>query len=276
MKKRKCFEELTIQDDFMFCKVLQNMDICKQVLELVLQEENISITNVTSQHTIENNSGSKSVRLDVLVEDSKKDSFDVEMQLVENDDIPKRMRIYQASIDISKLIKGKRYKDTTNTVIIFFCMFDPIGKGLPIYTFENICRENKDIVFNDGTLKVIVNVKAYKKVSNPELRGLLKYIYDGSVTTSLTKEIDMTLAEIKKNHNVLDEYISMYTRMQDERDEGIKEGEKRGIRKGMAQGMAQGMTQGILTTATRMKKAKFDVSTIIEMTGLSREEIEKL
>ena len=163
-------------------------------------------------------------------------------------------------------------------------MFDPIGKGLPIYTFENICRENKDIVFNDGTLKVIVNVKAYKKVSNPELRGLLKYIYDGSVTTSLIKEIDMTLAEIKKNHNVLDEYISMYTRMQDERDEGIKEGEKRGIRKGMAQGMAQGMTQGmaqgmaqgILTTATRMKKAKFDVSTIIEMTGLSKEEIEKL
>ena len=151
-------------------------------------------------------------------------------------------------------------------------MFDPIGKGLPIYTFENICRENKDIVFNDGTLKVIVNVKAYKKVSNPELRGLLKYIYDGSITTSLTKEIDMTLAEIKKNHNVLDEYISMYTRMQDERDEGIKEGEKRGIRKGMAQGMAR----GILTTATRMKKAKFDVPTIIEMTGLSKEEIEKL
>ena len=39
MPKRKQFEELTIQDDFMFCKVMQNMDICKKVLELVLEEE---------------------------------------------------------------------------------------------------------------------------------------------------------------------------------------------------------------------------------------------
>ena len=84
MPKRKQFEELTIQDDFMFCKVMQNMNICKKVLELVL-EEDISIKNITSQKTIENNSETKAVRLDVLVEDEDENNIDVEMQMVNND-----------------------------------------------------------------------------------------------------------------------------------------------------------------------------------------------
>lgn len=260
MAKRKTFEELTIQDDFMFCKVLQNMGICAKVLQLVFEGENIQIRNIRSQETIENNTEFKSIRLDVLVEDYEDNSFDVEMQLVENDDIPKRMRIYQASIDISKLIKGKKYKDATNTVIIFFCMFDPIGEGLPIYSFENFCRENKDVALKDGTLKVIINVKAYDKVKNLELKALLKYIYDGSITTLLTKEIHMTLAEIKQNHNVLEEYISMYTKMQDERDEGRKEGH----------------IEEKLDIARRMQQKEFDINTIMQMTELTRGEVERL
>ena len=268
MKKRKQFEELTIQDDFMFCKVLQNMDICKQVLELVLQEEIPKIASISSQATIANHPEFKNVRLDILAKDEKRNNFNVEMQMVNNDKIPKRMRLYQAIIDASIVDKGMPYANMPNTVIIFFCMFDPIGDGLPIYTFKNTCQENKNINLGDGTVKIIINVKAYEKVKNPEMRGLLKYICEGVATTSLTEAIEMNVAQIKKDTRLMEEYKSFYATLQDERDEGIKEGEKRGIRKGM--------TQGILTTATRMKKAKFDVSTIIEMTGLSREEIEKL
>lgn len=268
MLKRKSFEQLTIQNDFMFCKVMQNMNICKKVLQLVLQDENISIKKITSQQTIENNSESKTVRLDVLVEDYDKNTYDVEMQLVENDDIPKRIRIYQASIDISKLLRGKRYKDATNTVIIFFCMFDPIGERLPVYTFENFCREDKDIALNDGTLKVIINVKAYKKICNSELKALVKYIYDGSITTSLTKEIDMTLAEIKKDCNALDEYISIYTKMEDERDIGRKEGEKKGRK--------EGIEQRNNYLAKSFRDMGVSLEKIAQATGLTQEEILKL
>ena len=158
MPKRKQFEELTIQDDFMFCKVMQNMNICKKVLELVL-EEDISIKKITSQQTIENNSETKAVRLDVLVEDEDNNNIDVEMQMVNNDKIPQRMRLYQANIDVYGTSKGIPYAEMPNTIIMFFCMFDPVGEGLPIYTFENICRENKEIALNDGTLKVIDSVK---------------------------------------------------------------------------------------------------------------------
>ena len=87
----KEFQDLTFQDDFMFCKVLQNMNICKRVLEIILEEEIISIKNTTSQKTIENYSESKLVRLDVLAEDENKNKLNVEMQIVNNDKIPQRM-----------------------------------------------------------------------------------------------------------------------------------------------------------------------------------------
>ena len=67
--------------------VMQNMNICKKVLELVLKED-ISIKKITSQKTIENNSEIKAVRLDVLVEDEDNNNIDIEMQMVNNDKIP--------------------------------------------------------------------------------------------------------------------------------------------------------------------------------------------
>ena len=68
--------------------------------------------------------------------------------------------------------------------------------------------------------------------------------------------------------------------MQVQREESYNAGVAQGITQGMAQGMAQGMQRGeahgFLTTASRMKKANCDFAFISEMTGLSKEEIEKL
>lgn len=37
--RRVSFEELTIADDFMFCKVMQNEELCKELLEIILGVE---------------------------------------------------------------------------------------------------------------------------------------------------------------------------------------------------------------------------------------------
>ena len=155
-------------------------------------------------------------------------------------------------------------------------MFDPVGEGLPIYTFENICRENKNITLNDGTLKVIVNVKAYEKVENHELKNLLKYICDGTVINSLTREIAMNISEIKRNAKFAEEYMSFCATLQDERAEGIREGMQRGKKEGRREGIKEGRREENINTARRMKKANCDIAFIKEMTGLSQKEIEAL
>ena len=47
---RKSFDELTIADDFMFCKVMQDEQVCKTFLEMTLADKigKISLSENTS------------------------------------------------------------------------------------------------------------------------------------------------------------------------------------------------------------------------------------
>ena len=175
---KKAFQNATIRNDFIFCKAMQNMNICKEVLRLFLQDT-IKIKSITPQSTINSFLKSKAVRLDVLVEDKNGNHYDIEMQVVISDSIAKRMRMYQASIDVSTFEKGKDYKQAKKTIIIFICMSDPIGMGLPIYTFKNLCVEDPSIELGDETLKIIVVPQNWQKVRNNDgLRALLKYLWN--------------------------------------------------------------------------------------------------
>ena len=76
---QKPFEELTIADDFMFCKVMEHEPICKEFLEMLFSAKIEKITYLSSPNTVTANSGAKSVRLDVLVQDEAGTSYDIEM-----------------------------------------------------------------------------------------------------------------------------------------------------------------------------------------------------
>ena len=76
---QKPFEELTIADDFMFCKVMEYEPICKEFLEMLFGAELEKITYLASQNTVAANSGAKTVRLDILVKDGSGTSYDIEM-----------------------------------------------------------------------------------------------------------------------------------------------------------------------------------------------------
>ena len=58
--------------------------------------------------------------------------------------------------------------------------------------------------------------------------------------------------------------------------QGILQGEIRGRQEGISQGFADGSYQTKLETARLMKQANCELGFIIQMTGLSKEEIEKL
>ena len=76
---RKPFEELTISDDFMFCKVMEHESLCRPFLEMLFSTQIEKITYLSSQNIITTNSEAKTVRLDVLVKDDIGTSYDIEM-----------------------------------------------------------------------------------------------------------------------------------------------------------------------------------------------------
>jgi len=152
--RKKNYGELTFVDDFMFCKVIvNNLKLCKSLLELVLNVKIRKIVDVTKQKSIDVKADAKSVRLDVYVEDDEDSVYDVEMQAAVNKELPKRSRYYQGMIDLNLIDKGAKYKELKRSYVIFICTEDLFNRGFPVYTFENRCKEDYELLLGDDTVK---------------------------------------------------------------------------------------------------------------------------
>lgn len=145
MYKIKPWEDLTIQDDYMFKLVMRRERICKKVLEKILKIKIRAIKYLENEKTIEASYESKGVRLDVYVADDEGTVFNVEMQVRKYDGewLYRRTRYYQSLIDTDLLASGMEYDELTDTYIIFICPFElpMLGGGRHIYTFRNRCDE---------------------------------------------------------------------------------------------------------------------------------------
>ena len=256
----KPFEELTFADDFMFCKAMEHEPICKEFLEMLFSAQIDKIVYLSTQNNVTASSGAKTVRLDVLVKDKHGTSYDIEMQVGNEYNIPKRMRYYQSVLDVAFLDKGYSYKALNNSIIIFVCLFDPIGNNRAVYTFENICVEDKTIPLQDGTKKIILNANAFNTAGSKDLQGFLQYVKTGKVTTEYTGRIEQMIQTVKRNEQLRQEYHILPAALMDAFDEG----EDRGSR------------QAKLETAKILKQFGDSIQKIMQATGLSKEEVEAI
>ena len=75
----KKFQDLTFSDHYMFEKVLQNKDICKQLLERLLKIQIEKLEFPELEKEISPYYETRGVRLDVYIKDSDQ-VFDIELQ----------------------------------------------------------------------------------------------------------------------------------------------------------------------------------------------------
>ena len=223
---KKTIRELNLEDDFLFSKVMADNEICKRVLEQIL---NISIEKVVylyTQRTIDMLLEGKGVRLDVYVNDNKGTVYNVEMQRAKNKDLAKRTRYYQGNIYLDLISSGKPYNDLRKTYIIFICTFDFFNDGRHIYTFENIFRENQKISLGDETTKIFLNTAGTRDDISSDMRDFLTYIENTSeefafksqnrLLTDIQKKVDA----IKSSKETEVEYMTLLERDRENRELG--------------------------------------------------------
>ena len=144
MYRIKPWEDLTIQDDYMFKLIMGVKRICLNLLQGILRVEIKDIHYLETEKSMDARYQGKGVRMDVYVRDDANTVYNIEMQvrMLEGESLFKRTRYYQSMIDADLLAAGADYDDLNKTVIIFICPFDPFGKGRHIYTFRNLCVED--------------------------------------------------------------------------------------------------------------------------------------
>ena len=236
--KDKIWESLTITNDFIFAKVMENEGICKKVLEVLLNMEVGHVAYVENEKTIAFGLSSKGVRLDVFVKDEDT-LHNIEMQVTNNKDLGKRSRYYQVCIDLHSLEKGVTYKQMKKSYIVFICAFDPFQENMAKYEFRNYCIDNKDIELEDGAVRVFFHAKAYKKEEDEDRRAFLKYINGEKTNNKFIEELEEIVEGIKNNRKWRKEYMNMYMRELELKEESYEKGMQIGVQTGIQQGIQQ-------------------------------------
>lgn len=225
----KTIDELNLDDDFLFAKVMSDKEVCKKVIEKILGIQIKYIEMPTEQKVIDILLDSKAVRLDIYVNDDKGTIYNVEMQKGKRKNLAKRSRYYQGSIDLDWISKGEDYNQLKKSFVIFICTFDPFDKGRHIYTFENRCIEDPEIVLGDETTKVFLNTKGTLEDADKEMLEFLYYIEhtNNEVASQSTSELIKVLNEkvntIKDDKSVEVEWMTLLERDREKFQEGVEQ-----------------------------------------------------
>ena len=274
MYRIKTWEELTIQDNFLFQKVMQNKRICKHLIELILQIKIKDISFPETEKSMGSRYDRKSIRLDVYVEDEAGRVFDIEMQYTDGHDdaLAKRTRYYQGSIDMDLLEKGHMYEELKPTFIIFICTFDPFRQGLPMYTFRNRCIEQKGLELGDQTTKLFLNCKGNSDTIDPDIAAFLRYVDGKSAEGAFVKQIDKELIHVKRHDETRREYMTLAMEM--ERMKKIVSQEAR--EEGKAEGRVEGATETTKTIAKEMLLKGIAIEVVSSCTHLPVEQLQEI
>ena len=268
-RKYKTYKELSFTDDFLFCNIMQNNpDICKELVELLLDRKVGKVAYSETQKSIDLALDQKGVRLDVYFEDNLSTAYNIEMQTTNTGNLPKRSRYYQGTVDLNMISSGAGYDELKQSYIIFINTFDLFGKGFPKYTFENICQESSDLHLDDGTVKVFINAKSTIPGMSPELQGFLRYLCGGNPDTPLTDRIQNEV--VKSRNNVRWERV--YMLLEEKYKAYFAEGRAEGRELGLEEGRAEGREEGRIDTILKMFESGYlPVEVALKETGLDSE-----
>lgn len=251
-----------------FALVMENESLCKEMLERILRGRRIKELKIRekvsamTEATIITGINSKSVRMDVLFEDEAA-WYNIEMQVENKNDLPKRCRYYCGALDVKNLKRGEEYSSLKPSYVIFICQFDYFKKDEALYFFERADLK-KCLPMGDESYTIVMNTKCSGKVP-AELRSLFDYINEGRVNDG-----DDFIGRLHEEVIALQGSEEVYQIMTMEEEYERRNAAAR------REGRAEGEAAATLKLARVMKAKGLDTGAIAEITALSAEEIDKL
>ena len=266
------FEDLTIQNNFLFQQVMRNPRICKRLIEELLNIKIAELSYPYAEKTIQTGVDSRGIRLDIIVADENRTHYNLEMQVKNNKSaetgeplLPKRTRYYQASLDMDLLGKGQNFDKLNDTYIIFICAFDLFNEGRYVYTFKNKCLESSNLAMGNGATVMFVNSLGSKGDISPMAKNFLAYVNNQTVSDGFTEEVDAAVAALKRDSETRRQYMLLEMALHDERMEGRREGRM--------EGRSEERAARNRDIALDMLKDKYTLAQILKLSRLSKEEI---
>ena len=211
--KRTPFEQLPITDRFMFAMVFSHKEIAKPFLEAVLGIKIHELRDPEPEKTVEVSPFYKGIRYDVFVKELGPDgetlrSFDIEMQMEDTKEIPKRTRYYQAMCDSEALNKGEVYYNLKELYIVFLCPEDIFEHGRAVYRFKNLEIDNPKIELGDFCFKNFYIFSKYRDIAEKSIREYMEYFATRKPSSPETENIDRLVKWYQADNETRKRYMT--------------------------------------------------------------------
>lgn len=265
MPKRKIRELsrlLNPIDDVMFRKMAEHKEFCEEILRVILEDDNLTVTESRVQWEGTNLHG-RSVVLDAKCISGDGRHINIEVQKENDDDHLKRVR-YNGSILTTNITDpGTKFEDIPDVCIIFISKFDIFKGGFPVYHVDKVVRETGEII-DDGLTEIYVTT--VKKEGSKVSKLMELFIKDDAYNTEdfpVTSEIKTRFKISEGGRKEMNEMLEKIIREEKEESE----------RRGKKEGKIEGANEEKIRIAKDMKKKRLPFGLIAEITGISEKKI---
>ena len=132
-----------------------------------------------------------------------------------------------------------------------------------------MCKEEPDLRFGDETYKVVVNTKGSRGEISSELKEILTYLDNETVTGEFSKELNDAVNAVKSSEERRLEYMRLKLRDNEILAKGRAEGHAEGRAEGQKEGRSEGM---ILTIWDLLQKNIITLPQAAAQAGMSEKE----
>ena len=253
----------------------ENRDNITQSFISDILGEYIEIIDIKSDSTIARKyPNDKSGRLDLKTKFKDGTICHIEMQMSDDKDTVKRILYYWSKTYSKQLKRGEYYKDLKKTIGIIITNYEVEElKGIEELDIKwqiTSDKNDKRLLTDDLELHIIEIPKAERNLEKDKYNKIAQWLmFFDNPNTERVEEIMKENEEVKKANSVLHEMS------EDEELQRLAElREKWDLDERSA--LRNAKDDGIKEVAKKMKTKGLSIEDIIDMTGLSKEEIEKL
>ena len=300
--------QLKVTNDYIFKKIFAkkgNESILKDLLNSILQIKIKSIEVISDANLERQLESNKLGILDLKAKLDEETIVNIEIQIINRYNMIERTLFYWSGLYYNVLQKGADYKEIKKVIAINILDYNEFEEG-PYHEIARLRREYLYKILTDKIEIHFIQIPKFKKQRKDMKTKLdmwmdfISQIDEKEVKNAMSKNKEIKKAQEEYEYLTGDEEERRIAFLREKaiRDEnsifdagkdiGFKSGEEHGIKKGKTEGIEIGREQGIeigkeqgieqnkKEIANSMLKEKMPIETIMKVTKLSREEIEKL
>ncbi len=206
----------------------------------------------------------------------------IELQIQNNRNIRERTTLYSSKVLAREVSRGTKYKDIKQVIMVNILDYEMLGFDEYISETAIVLEKHREYEVLKGIKWYFVELPKFRKAHpdmSEKINQWLAFIDDyDKEAIKLAEKNNKTLERARAEMNYLtgDAAVRRLAELREKWDMDWNSDMDYAREEGKQKGIQEGIKKGTVKIAKKLLKEKMDVNTIIKITGISKDEMQKI